>query len=152
MNVISHLNNEENIMFTMFKALLNNRSFDDQELSDVLQAFIETFENSSENADKCVAFYENDASPIGKKEWNLIKNFLIDNSINASILHMGSSRITAHLNSNTALPDNPWRMYFDLSKTDLIAKIKSRLNYNDRMFRIRLEGTEVDWSSPGNFY
>jgi hypothetical protein len=140
-------------MYTMFKALVNKRSFDDQELSDVLHAFIETFENSSDNAGKCVAFSENYASPIGKKEWDLIKKFLIDNSINASVFHIGSLRRTPHLNSNTALPDNPWGMCFDLSKTDLINKIKSVLNDNDCMFRMRLDSTEVDWSSPtGHYY
>lgn len=86
------------------------------------------------------------------KEWDLIKNFLIDNSINASVFHIGSLGRASHLNSNTALPDNPWRMCFDLSKTDLIDQIKSRLNDNDRIFRIRLDSTEVDWSSPTSHY
>ncbi|MCX7120072.1 MAG: hypothetical protein NTZ86_09475 [Legionellales bacterium] len=140
-------------MFTMFKALVNRRRFDDQVLYDVLHALLNILEDSS-GPEKCVAFFCGHTSPITKQQFDLIKEFLVKNSIDAYIVYKfryGSHR-AIKLDSNTEFSDNASCIKFELSKTDLIKKINEQLSFNDSVFRSTLSGVETDWTSPSGQY
>lgn len=79
-------------MFRLFRAFVNGRDLYQQSSVDVLENFKKSLRYSPDNQNGCIACSTHLESPLTEEDWRIIKNFIVEYEIKASItLHRGTA-------------------------------------------------------------